>query len=357
MKISIILGTRPEIIKLSPLIRECEKRGLEYFVLHSGQHYSYNLDEIFFQELELPRVSYNLQVGLGSHAEETGKMLVGIEKILLKEMPDVVLVQGDTNTVLSGALAASKLHIKIGHVEAGLRSYDRDMPEEINRVLTDHISDYLFAPTEGAMNCLLREGIYRDRIFVVGNTIVDSVNQNLEIAKNKSSILNQLDLSDRDYFLITAHRQENVDIKERLLGILGALKQIYREYNLPVIYPIHPRAKKRLEDFGLKAPEGIKLIDPLGYLDYLWLEANAGLVLTDSGGVQEESCIMKVPCITLRDNTERPETLDVGSNMLVGTDPNRILEGVAAMIGRTKNWMNPFGDGNSSKRIINILNK
>ena len=205
--IAIILGTRPEIIKMSPIIQECEKQSLDYFILHTGQHYSYNLDRIFFEDLELPAPKYNLDVGSGTHAEETGEMLIGIEKVLLKEKPDIVLVEGDTNTVLAGALAAAKLNIKIGHVEAGLRSHDRSMPEEINRILADHVSDYLFAPTEKAKGNLLREGIEEDKIFVTGNTIVDAIYQNLGIAKRKVNILDKLNLSSREYFLITSHRR------------------------------------------------------------------------------------------------------------------------------------------------------
>ena len=280
MKISIILGTRPEIIKMSPVIRECEEQGLYYFILHTGQHYSYNLDKIFFEELELPEAKYNLDVGSGTHAEETGKMLIGIEKVLKEEKPDIVLVEGDTNTVLGGALAASKLHIKVGHVESGLRSYDRTMPEEINRALADHVSDYLFAPTEKAKKNLLREGIEENKIFVTGNTIVDAVYQNLEIARRKVDILKKLNLNSKEYFLVTAHRQENVDVKERLKGILDGLKLVYNDFNLPIIYPIHPRTMKRIKKFGLEVPEGVELIEPLGFLEFLQLEANAKLVLT-----------------------------------------------------------------------------
>lgn len=269
MKISIILGTRPEIIKMSPVIRECEKRKINYFILHTGQHYSYNMDKIFFKELELPGAKYNLNVGSGTHAEKTGKMLIGIEKVLLMEKPDVVLVQGDTDTVLAGALAASKLNIKIGHIEAGLRSYDKNMPEEINRVLTDHISDYLFAPTEKAKDNLLREGIDLDKIFVTGNTIVDGIYQNLEIAKLKSKILNELDLKEREYFLVTTHRKENVDNKNRLEGILKGLELISKEYDFDIVFPIHPRTSKRIKEFGLKVNDSIKVIEPLGYLDFL----------------------------------------------------------------------------------------
>ena len=355
MKISIILGTRPEIIKMSPVIRECENKGLDYFILHTGQHYSYNLDKIFFEELELPEVKYNLDVGSGSHAEETGKMLIGIEKILKEEKPDVVLVEGDTNTVLAGALAASKLHIKVGHVEAGLRSYDRSMPEEINRALADHISDCLFAPTEKAKENLLKEGIEEDKIFVTGNTIVDAVYQNLEIARRKVDILNKLNLNPEGYFLVTAHRQENVDIKERLKGILDGLELVYNNFNYPIIYPVHPRTKKKIREFGLEVPKGVELIEPLGFLEFLQLEANAKLVLTDSGGVQEETCILKVPCVTLRDNTERPETLEVGSNVLVGTNQNKILAGVKFMLSKKINWNNPFGDGKAGNMILKIL--
>ena len=334
MKISIILGTRPEIIKMSPIIRECEKQRLDYFILHTGQHYTYNLDKIFFEDLELPEAKYNLDVGSGSHAEETGKMLIGIEKVLKEEKTDVVLVEGDTNTVLAGALAASKLHIKVGHVEAGLRSYDRTMPEEINRVLADHVSDYLFAPTEKAKENLLREGIEENKISVTGNTIVDAVYQNLEIAKRKVDVLNKLDLEKGGYFLVTAHRQENVDIKERLKGILDGLELVYRKFNYPIIYPVHPRTKKKIREFGLEVPNGVELIEPLGFLEFLQLEANAKLVLTDSGGVQEETCILKVPCVTLRDNTERPETLNVGSNVLAGVNQEKISEGVKLMLKR-----------------------
>ena len=368
MKIAVILGTRPEIIKMSPVLRALENQTLDYFILHTGQHYSYNLDKIFFEELELPAPKYNLDVGSGTHAEETGKMLIGIEKLIKEEKPDIVLVEGDTNTVLAGALAASKLHIKVGHVEAGLRSYDRTMPEEINRVLADHLSDYLFAPTEKAKGNLLGEGIEENKIFVTGNTIVDAVYQNLEIAKRKVDILNRLNSNLKEYFLVTAHRQENVDVKEKLKGVLKGLELVYREFYLPIIYPIHPRTMKRIEEFELGIPEGVELIGPLGFLEFLQLEANAKLVLTDSGGVQEEACILKVPCVTLRDNTERPETLEVGSNVLSGVNQERILESVKIMLSKqtfkkslTKNaavnndWENPFGDGRAGVRIVEIL--
>ncbi|VVB60056.1 UDP-N-acetylglucosamine 2-epimerase [uncultured archaeon] len=357
MKICIILGTRPEIIKMAPIIRECEKKHADYFVLHTGQHYSINMDKIFFDELKLPQPGYNLDVGSGTHAKQTADMLVGIENVLLKEKPDIVLVEGDTNTVLAGSLAASKLHILVGHVEAGLRSYDRNMPEEINRILSDHVSDYLFAPTEKAKSNLLSEGIPANKIFVTGNTIVDSVLQHIKLVKEKSDVLKNMNLKKDGYILMTAHRQENVDVKNRLKGIFDGLKIICKEYRLPVIFPIHPRTRKRMEAFGLKETEGIVFTEPVGFLDFLELESNARLVLTDSGGVQEETCILNVPCVTLRDNTERPETIDVGSNMLAGTTPEKIRDSVRHMISKKTNWKNPFGDGKAALRILSILDK
>ncbi|MFZ7136912.1 MAG: non-hydrolyzing UDP-N-acetylglucosamine 2-epimerase [archaeon] len=354
MKISIVLGTRPEIIKMSPVIRLCEQLALDYFVLHTGQHYSYNMDRVFFEQLALTEAKYNLDVGSASHAEQTGKMLIKIEQVLKKEKPDVVLVQGDTNTVLAGALAAAKLGIKVGHVEAGLRSYDREMPEEINRVLADHASDYLFAPTEKSQKILLGEGIPNEKVFVTGNTVVDAVFQNLELSKSGSTVLDELCLTEGDYFLVTVHRQENVDDQTRFRGIIEGLQSVGREFGVKLIYPIHPRAKKQIQAFGIKT-EGISLVDPVDYLSFLQLESKAKLIFTDSGGVQEESCILGVPCVTLRDNTERPETLEVKSNVLAGTTPNKILESAKTMIGQKTGWKNPFGDGNSAKRILNFI--
>jgi UDP-N-acetylglucosamine 2-epimerase (non-hydrolysing) len=355
MKASIVLGTRPEIIKMSPIIRECERLAIEYFILHTGQHYSYAMDRTFFEELELPDAKYHLDVGSGSHAEQTGKILVGVEKTLKRERPTVVLVEGDTNTTLAGALAATKLGVRVGHVEAGLRSYDRRMPEEINRILTDHCSDYLFAPTEKSKEILRDESIANGKIFMTGNTIVDAVYRNLEIAK-KTNFLNELGLEPKRYFLATAHRQENVDDKTRFLGILKGLKKVSDEFGVPIIYPVHPRSRKRMKKFNFQTT-GIKMIDPVNFSTFLQLEYNAELVLTDSGGVQEETCILKVPCVTLRDNTERPETIEVGSNILAGTNPNRILKCVKTMIDKENNWENPFGDGNAGKNIVGTLIK
>ena len=351
--ISIILGTRPEIVKMSPVIKALEEKNEDYYILHTGQHYSKELDEIFFQEFNLPQPKYNLRVGSGSHAQEIGKMLIGIENVLVQEKPDIVLVQGDTNTTLAGALTASKLKIKAGHVEAGLRSYDRNMPEELNRILADHCSDLLFSPTKNSEEILLKEGIPKDKIFVTGNTIVDAVQQNIDRIES-SDILKKLNLHEKSYFLITAHREENVDNKERFKNILNGLELIHGEFNEQIIYPIHPRAKKFLNSFKF-SQENIKFIDPVGYIHFLKLLSNAHLVLTDSGGVQEESCILGVPCVTMRDNTERPETLEVGSNILAGANSDSILEKTKHMLSKKRKWSNPFGDGLAGGRIVSIV--
>lgn len=348
-KIAIVLGTRPEIIKMSPIIREL--KYADYFILHTGQHYSYNMDKIFFEQLEIPAPKYNIDVGSGTHGEQTGKMLIDIEKILLNEKPDIVLVEGDTNSVLAGALAAAKIGIKVGHVEAGLRSYDRTMPEEINRILTDHCSDYLFAPTEESSQILLKEGIQKEKIFVTGNTIVDAVYQNLKNFDKKADLI-KFD----EYFLVTIHRQENVENVYRFNNILKGLKKIKDHFQIPIIYPVHPRSKEIIKKLNINL-DWIELIDPVDYLNFLHLESNAKLICTDSGGVQEESCILRTPCITLRDNTERPETLTVGSNMLAGTNPEKILQCANLMLTRKNDWKNPYGDGNSGKIIVDILKK
>ncbi len=351
--IAIVLGTRPEIIKMSPIIRECEARNADYFILHSGQHYSYEMDRAFFEDLDLPEPKYNLDVGSGTQAGQTAKIMTGIEDVLVKESPDIVLVQGDTNTVMAGALAAAKLHIRVGHVEAGLRSFDRTMPEEINRVVADHVSDYLFAPTKTARRYLEMEGIDENRISVTGNTIVDAVFQNREISASKSDILDTLGLEPKGYFLVTSHRQENVDNPEKLKSIIAGLEAVHREYELPVIFPMHPRTRKMAGRFGIPF-DGISPLEPLGFLEFLQLESNARLVLTDSGGVQEETCILGVPCVTLRANTERPETIEVGANLLAGTGAAEILAGVREMLSRPRGWENPYGDGTAARTIVTI---
>jgi len=315
LKISIVLGTRPEIIKMSPVIRECNRLGLDYFILHTGQHYSYNMDRIFLDQLELPEARYNLDIGSGNHGEQTGRMLMGIEKILQEEQPDVVLVEGDTNTVLAGALVAYKL---------------------------------------GSRKILLGEGLPEEKVFVTGNTIVDAVYQNLEISEgNRGDVLDDHELERGCYFLCTVHRQGNVDDREVFSSILRGLELVSREFEVPVVYPVHPRAKKRIGEFGLKPK--VMLIDPVDFLTFLQLERGAGLILTDSGGVQEEACILGTPCVTLRENTERPETLYVGSNVLAGTRASDILAAAKKMALKDRTWDNPFGKGNSSEIIVDII--
>ena len=277
---------------------------------------------------------------------------MGIERILLDENPSIILVEGDTNTVLAGALAAHKLGVKVGHVEAGLRSYDRRMPEEVNRVLADHCSDYLFAPTENSRRILLGEGIPDEKIFVTGNTIVDAVHQNLKMAE-KSKVLEELKLCEGRYFLATLHRQENVDDKEVFSSIMEGLEEVNNTFNEPVVYPVHPRARKMMD--GFKLNPGIMLLDSVDYLSFLRLEKDARLILTDSGGVQEEACILKVPCVTLRENTERPETVDVGANVIAGTKPEKKLEATRRMVSKERAWENPFGEGNSGDIIVDLI--
>jgi len=352
--ISIVLGTRPEIIKMAPVIRVCEQKSVPYSILHTGQHYSYDMDRIFFEDLKLPLPDYNLDVGSGTHAEQTGAIMKGIEKVYLQNVPDVILVQGDTNTVLAGGLVGAKMQIPVGHVEAGLRSYDRKMPEEINRVIVDHISDYLFAPTNNSYQNLIQEGIDDSKIFITGNTIVDALIQNYEIAKEKSTILQQIGLIPRQYLLVTVHRAENVDIKNRLEGIISGIRQVGISYDLPVIFPMHPRTQKKIQEFNISS-EGLTIISPTGYLDFLELEAHARLILTDSGGVQEEACILQVPCVTLRENTERPETVDVGANILAGSNMDQITDNAEKMELSSRSWVNPYGDGTAGEKIIESI--
>jgi len=353
MKVCLVLGTRPEIIKLVPIVKEIQRRKLDYYIIHSGQHYSYNLDRVFFEQLHMPKPRYKLEVGSGKPGEQTAKIIVGVEKIISKNKPSAVLVQGDTNTVLGGALAARKTGVILGHVEAGLRSYDERMPEEYNRKIADHCSDYLFAPTKISQKILKSEGISKEKIFVTGNTIVDSVYQNLKYSE-KSPKLKNLGVKSREYFLVSLHRQENVDNLKNLGSIIKGLKRVKKQYGLPVIFPIHPRTKKMAKKFGMSF-DGITILDPIDYFAFLLLEKNALLVMTDSGGVQEEACILKTPCVTLRNNTERPETLQVGANIIAGTNPDNIAKKVKVMINRKKGWKNPFGDGNAARKILKIL--
>ncbi len=331
-------------------------------MVHTGQHYSHLMDRKFFDDINLPEPKYRLNTvkRYQTHGGQTAEMLKGIERALLEEKPRIVLAVGDANTNLAGALAARKLQIELGHVEAGLRSDDWQMPEEHNRVMIDHISELLFAPTEREKENLIKDNV-KGEIFVVGNTIVDAVHQNLEVAKVRSSILDRLNLRPNDYFVLTLHREENVDYRENLEGIVESLRVISQKYGNQIIYPIHPRTKKRLKEFDLegkaRSTKNLRLIEPLGYLDFLLLLSNASLALTDSGGIQEESCILKVPCITLRKSTERPQTVEVGANFVAGLKTSNILQGAAKMLKAKREWVNPFGDGQAAKRIINIVEK
>lgn len=358
-RLGFIFGTRPEIIKMAPVIREAQQRGLDTLLIHTGQHYSFNMDAVFMRELAVPEPDYHLDVGSGTHGKQTGKLMESIEAVLLQNPVDIVFVQGDTNTVLAGALVAAKLHIAVGHVESGLRSYDRRMPEEINRIVADHVASYLFVPTEQTKQIALGEGICEDTIYMTGNTVVDSVNYIRDISNKQSSILEALQLEKGLYFLFTSHRPENVDKLSTLTSIIMSLERISLLYKKKIVWPIHPRTLKQLEVFSLlsqvRAITYLSVIEPLGFIDFLAMQANAQLIITDSGGIQEESCILRVPCVTLRDTTERPESVEVGANTLVGTEMTRILSGVRRMLSVAIDWDNPYGDGRAAERIIDAV--
>jgi UDP-N-acetylglucosamine 2-epimerase (non-hydrolysing) len=282
-------------------------------------------------------------------------MIMGIEEILVDTEPDALLVQGDTNSVLAGSIAASKLDVELGHVEAGLRSFDREMPEETNRVLTDHAAEYLFAPTEKSADYLRKEGLPDSRIRVTGNTVVDAVTEHRHLAREKSTILDSLGVEPGEFALLTAHRAENVDEPDRFADILAGAGRVGTQFGLKIIYPIHPRAREQLSDSSISVPDCVRLIEPCDYLDFLRLEMETQLILTDSGGVQEEACILGVPCVTLRDNTERPETVDVDANIISGTEPGAIESAAEWMLNRHREWTNPFGDGTASEQIIETV--
>ena len=319
-----IVGARPQFIKCAPLSRELRKVHQEILV-HTGQHYDHDMSDVFFEELNIPKPDYNFGIGSGNHGEQTGKMLAEIEKVLIKEEPDIVLVYGDTNSTLAGALAAVKLHIRVAHVEAGLRSFDRSMPEEINRVLTDHISDILFCPSQTAVYNLSKEGITKG-VHLVGDVMLDALEYNKKVAEKKSKIIEELGLEKKKYLVTTVHRPGNTDSIDNMKSIIEALGEI----GMPVVFPVHPRTKKCLQEYGLLKgmPGNVRLIKPLGYLDMLMLIANAKKILTDSGGIQKEAYMLKVPCVTLRENTEWVETLERGWNVLVGGNKSNIIRAV-----------------------------
>jgi len=375
-------------MKIAPIIRAIKKHNnnihsylvanqskLDAILVHTGQHYDYEMSKVFFEDLELPEPDIYLGAGSGTHAEQTGKVMMGFERVLQDEKLDLVVVAGDVNSTLACALAAVKLHIPVAHVEAGLRSFDRSMPEEINRLLTDQISDYLFTPSPDADENLKREGIPEDKIFFVGDVMVDSLLYNLDKAK-RSKILEELGLQlptancqlPTDYALLTLHRPSNVDDPESLHNILEALKKISRE--IPIIFPIHPRTRKQVEHFGFQdyfvdltnhesriTHNGICLVDPLGYLDFLNLMLHSKFIMTDSGGIQEETTVLDIPCLTLRDTTERPITISQGTNILVHNDTKRIVREAGKILdGRGKKGNCPeLWDGRAAERIVEII--
>ncbi|MCK4348601.1 MAG: UDP-N-acetylglucosamine 2-epimerase (non-hydrolyzing) [Thermoplasmatales archaeon] len=351
MKIVSIVGARPNFVKLAPVSKELRTEFEEVFV-HTGQHYDYEMNKVFFDEMGIPEPDYHLDVGSGNHGEQTGEMLKRTEGVLMKESPDLVLVYGDTNSTLAGALAASKLHIKIGHIEAGLRSFDKRMPEEINRVLTDHCSDLLFCPTETSVKNLEKEGI-KSEVYLTGDVMVDALKGNIKSAEKKSRILDELNLKPEEYYLATIHRAENTDDFNNLANIVDAFFEMEN-----LVFPCHPRTEKSLKQFDLwdKLTRKVKVIKPVGYLDMLRLEKSAKKILTDSGGVQKEAYILKVPCITLRETTEWVETVEDGWNVLVGADKERIVKMVNEF-EPNKNQREVFGDGNASKEIKRILGR
>jgi UDP-N-acetylglucosamine 2-epimerase (non-hydrolysing) len=352
-----VVGARPNFMKIAPLMAAFRARPeVRPVLVHTGQHYDERMSRLFFEDLGIPRPDLNLEVGSGSHAAQTAEIIRRFEPVVTERRPDVVLVVGDVNSTIACALVAVKLGVRVAHVEAGLRSFDRTMPEEINRVLTDAISDYLFVTERSGLENLRREGIADAKVHFVGNVMIDTLLANLEKAR-ASRALEDLGLAPRGYAVLTLHRPANVDDRETLGRLLGALGTIARD--LPIVFPVHPRTRRNLAEFGLGdlAAKGLRLTEPLGYLDFLRLVAEARLVLTDSGGIQEETAILKVPCLTLRENTERPVTVDVGCNQLVGSDPARILAAFRRVMasetftcGTPEKW-----DGHAAERIADIL--
>jgi UDP-N-acetylglucosamine 2-epimerase (non-hydrolysing) len=363
LKILNIVGARPNLPKIGPLMREMGKHPqITPVLVHTGQHYDEKLSDIFFRQMGIPAPQVNLEVGSGSHATQTAEILKRIEPVLLEHKPDLVLVVGDVNSTIAVSLAAVKMGIPVAHVEAGLRSFDRAMPEEINRVLTDALADYLFITEEDAAEHLRKEGRPAEAIFFVGNVMIDSLRHFLPIAQ-KSAIGGELALKNgahggdawKRFAVLTLHRPSNVDSTEKLKELLSAIDAVAAE--IPVIFPVHPRTQQRLTDGGIKTHPNLRLIPPVGYLDFLCLLSKAALVLTDSGGIQEETTALGVPCLTLRENTERPITISQGTNLLVGTDPAKIVAAAREVLsGKSKaGRIPPLWDGHAAERIVEIL--
>jgi UDP-N-acetylglucosamine 2-epimerase (non-hydrolysing) len=361
IKILNIVGARPNLPKIAPLIHEMQRHPeIEAILVHTGQHYDEKLSDIFFRQMGIPSPHVNLGVGSGSHASQTAEVLKRVEPVLLESKPDLVLVVGDVNSTIAVSLAAVKLGIPVAHVEAGLRSFDRTMPEEINRLLTDAIADYLFVTEEDAIENLLKEGRPRESIFLVGNVMIDSLRHFLPIAQ-RSGIGNELGLMNgsgwKRFGVLTLHRPSNVDSTDKLRELLGAIGAVAVE--LPIIFPVHPRTQQRLTKDGISTHPQLRLISPVGYLDFLCLLSKSALVLTDSGGIQEETTALGVPCLTLRENTERPVTISQGTNLLVGTDPEKIVAAARDTLrGHGKAGRVPtLWDGHAARRIVEILLK
>lgn len=357
VKVVSIVGARPQFIKAAAVSRVLRAApGVREVLAHTGQHYDDNMSRVFFEELEIPEPDYHLAIGGGTHGQNTGRMIEAIEHVLMEERPDWVLVFGDTDSTLAGALAAAKLHIPVAHVEAGLRSFNRRMPEEINRVLTDHASDLLFAPTETAVRNLLREGIPERRIHLVGDVMYDAALYYGKKAERESGILERLGLTPESYILVTIHRAENTDDPERLRVILEALVEVHKE--VPIVLPVHPRTRKRAETFGLAGHlEKVLALEPVGYLDMVMLEKNARLIATDSGGVQKEAFFYRVPCVTLRDETEWVELVELGWNRLCPPQSKQgILNCVRSSVNAQKGMVTElYGSGRAASRIAGLL--
>lgn len=355
MKIITVVGARPQFIKAAALSRELGKRGLREIIVHTGQHFDQNMSDVFFEEMNIPRPGYNLEIHSLSHGAMTGRMLEEIEKVLLAEKPDLVLVYGDTNSTLAGALAARKLHIRVGHVEAGLRSFNMAMPEEVNRILTDRISDFLFCPTHTAMQNLEREG-YRHFGVTMENTgdiMLDAAMYYSAVSSDRAKVFPSLGL-DKPYILATIHRAENTDDLERLRPLLGTLNELQKR--MPVVCPLHPRTQKIIEQNTLKTD--FTILGPVGYFDMMELIKASSLVITDSGGLQKEAFFFSKPCVTVRDQTEWAELVEHGYNRLAGTDPKRIMSAVEEFLVTPLEFNhNLYGDGQAATRIVDILQK
>lgn len=358
MKIITVVGARPNFMKVAPIHRAFQKynESITHIICHTGQHYDANMSEIFFNQLELPAPDYYLGIGGGSHAVQTGKIMIKFEEVLLKENPDLIIVLGDVNSTIACSLTAKKLHIEVAHVEAGLRSFDRYMPEEINRILTDSISDYLFVTEKSGLINLRNEGIDEKKIFFVGNCMIDSLISILPLAKS-SNVLEKFAIKQKEYIIVTMHRPSNVDSAHRLSELVKLLNSISSKQK--VVFPVHPRTRKNLESFGLvkKLDRNILLTEPIGYIDFIAMLNKSTLILTDSGGVQEESTYLSVQCITLRSTTERPSSIEEGTNQLVGEDFKKAEKAVMEIIkGYEKNGSIPeLWDGKSAERISEIL--